>query len=101
MSAGVRLRSQRDRAAGVALALKPLGVAVVATSDGSPGALAAIDDEQIDLMLIDVNLRGSEEMIRQAVDRRVIVIGIGVEAGHERPFAALIAGAVGYLTKDL
>jgi two-component system, NarL family, response regulator LiaR len=86
---------------GIALALKPLGVDVVGTSDGTPGALAAIDDERIDLMLIDVNLPGSEEMIRQAVDRRVIVIGIGVEASHERPFAALIAGAVGYLTKDL
>jgi NarL family two-component system response regulator LiaR len=86
---------------GIAIALKPLGVEVVATSDGGHGALDAIDDERIDLMLIDVNLPGSEEMIRQAVDRRVIVIGIGVEAGHERPFAALIAGAVGYLTKDL
>src|ERR1043166_9304377 len=86
---------------GIAIALKPLGVDVVATSDGSSGALDAIDDQQIDLMLIDVSLPGSEAMIRQAVDRRVIVIGIGVEAGHERPFAALIAGAVGYLTKDL
>jgi NarL family two-component system response regulator LiaR len=86
---------------GIAIALKPLGVEVVATSDGGLGALAVLDDEPVDLMLIDVNLPDSEEMIREAVDRRVIVIGIGVEAGHERPFAALIAGAVGYLTKDL
>jgi two-component system, NarL family, response regulator LiaR len=86
---------------GITLALRPLGVEVVATADGSPGGLDVLDDERIDLMLIDVNLPDSEEMIRQAVDRRVIVIGIGVEAGHERPFAALIAGAVGYLTKDL
>jgi NarL family two-component system response regulator LiaR len=86
---------------GIAIALKPLGVDVVATSDGGLGALDAIEGERVDLMLIDVSLAGSEELIRQAVERRVIVIGIGVEAGHERPFAALIAGAVGYLTKDL
>ena len=86
---------------GIAIALKPLGVEVVATSDGGPDALDAIDDQRVDLMLVDVNLPGSEELIRQAVEQRVIVIGIGVEAGHERPFAALIAGAVGYLTKDL
>jgi two-component system, NarL family, response regulator LiaR len=85
---------------GIAIALKPLGVDVVATSDGG-GSLGVLDEQPIDLMLIDVNLPDSEVMIRHAVERRVMVIGIGVEAGHERPFAALIAGAVGYLTKDL
>jgi DNA-binding NarL/FixJ family response regulator len=86
---------------GIAIALKPLGVEVVATCDGSEDSLGLLDNQPIDLMLIDVNLPGSEEMIRHAVERQMIVIGIGVEAGHERPFAALIAGAVGYLTKDL
>jgi NarL family two-component system response regulator LiaR len=85
---------------GIAIALKPLGVEVVATSDGSD-SIGIFDDQPIDVMLIDVNLPGSEEMIRRAVERQVVVLGIGVEAGHERPFAALIAGAVGYLTKDL
>ena len=85
---------------GIAIALKPLGVEVVATTDGGD-SLGVLDEQPVDLMLIDVNLPGSEQMIREAVERQVIVIGIGVEAGHERPFAALIAGAVGYLTKDL
>jgi len=86
---------------GIAIALKPLGVDVVAASDSGDQALAVLATERVDLMLIDVNVPGVDDTIRQAVDRRVIVLGIGVEAGHERPFAALIAGAVGYLTKDL
>jgi DNA-binding NarL/FixJ family response regulator len=86
---------------GIATALDSHGVDVVATSDRSDQAVVELDEKRIDLMLIDVNLPGSEKVITYAVEKGVIVLGIGVEAADERPFAALIAGAVGYLTKDL
>jgi DNA-binding NarL/FixJ family response regulator len=86
---------------GIATALDSHGVNIVATSDHSDLAVIELDEKRIDLMLIDVNLPGSEQAIRYAVEKGVIVLGIGVEAADERPFAALIAGAVGYLTKDL
>ncbi len=86
---------------GISSALKTLGVDVVATSETGEHALSALAAERVDVMLIDVTLPESEETIRRAVQQQVIVLGIGVEAEQERPFAALIAGAVGYLTKDL
>jgi DNA-binding NarL/FixJ family response regulator len=86
---------------GIATALDSHGVKVVATADRSELALVKLDQGRINLMLIDVNLPDSEKAISHAVEKGVIVLGIGVEAADEGPFAALVAGAVGYLTKDL
>jgi len=86
---------------GIASALQRFDIAVVAAAANAAGARAALDRADADLMLIDVTLNDVDQVIRHAVEREVVVIGIGVEASHERPFGALIAGAVGYLTKDL
>jgi two-component system, NarL family, response regulator LiaR len=86
---------------GIATSLRRFGIEVVAIAGTGTGAAAALDRRQADLLLIDVTLTDADPVIRHAVACGVIVIGIGVEAGTDRPFAALIAGAVGYLTKDL
>src|SRR5881397_2929968 len=86
---------------GIATAMRSFDIDVAATAGGTAEALDILNTEEIDLMLIDVALSGADEIIRHAVDRGVTVIGTGIEADHRRPFAALIAGAVGYLTKDL
>ena len=86
---------------GIATSLGRFAIEVVAIAGTGAGVVAALEAKQADLLLIDVTLPDIDSVIRQAADRGVIVIGIGVEAGHDRPFAALIAGAVGYLTKDL
>jgi DNA-binding NarL/FixJ family response regulator len=86
---------------GIATAMRSFDIDVAATAGTSVEALEVLNTERVHLLLIDVALPGSDETIRHAVDRGVTVIGIGIEADHQRPFAALIAGAVGYLTKDL
>jgi NarL family two-component system response regulator LiaR len=86
---------------GIATAMRSFDIHVAATAGASDEALDILNAEQVDLMLIDVALPGADETIRHAVDRGVTVIGTGIEADQQRPFAALIAGAVGYLTKDL
>jgi NarL family two-component system response regulator LiaR len=86
---------------GIAASLQPFSIDVVATAGTCSEALAVLIAEQPDLLLIDVSLPAVDAPIRRAAELGVIVIGIGVEGGHQRPFTALIAGAVGYLTKDL
>lgn len=85
---------------GIAAALRPFGVEAVATAGSAASALAQLQRTEIDVVLIDVAMPDMEQVVRRAVDREVTVIGIGVQAEPERPFTALIAGALGYLTKD-
>jgi DNA-binding NarL/FixJ family response regulator len=86
---------------GITIGLEPYGVEVVTSSGAADLLLPSLAAEPADVVLVDVGLPAMEAVIRQLVDRGVTVIGIGVEADDERPLAALIAGAVGYLTKDL
>jgi DNA-binding NarL/FixJ family response regulator len=69
---------------------------------------AATSDEAVRLlarspqvMLVDVSCEGLEALVGRAKAAGCIAIGTGVEAGPDRAFAGLLAGAVGYLTKDL
>jgi DNA-binding NarL/FixJ family response regulator len=86
---------------GIAASLRRLEISVVAAVASSDEALAAVHRQHPDVLLIDVALPNAEQTIRAAVDLGITVIGIGVEADNQRPFGALLAGAAGYLTKDL
>jgi DNA-binding NarL/FixJ family response regulator len=85
---------------GIAAALRPFGVETVATVGTAARALAELQRTTVDVVLVDVAMPDMEQVVRRAVERGVTVIGIGVQAEPERPFTALIAGALGYLTKD-
>jgi NarL family two-component system response regulator LiaR len=86
---------------GIAASLRTFDIDVVAAVASGAGVRTALDRGDTELLLIDVTLDDLEALIRYAVERGVVVIGVGVEGAHERPFTALSAGAVGYLTKDL
>jgi NarL family two-component system response regulator LiaR len=85
---------------GIAAALEAFGIHAVATVGSVPDALVELQRATIDLALVDVSLADMETIVRRCVESEIAVIGIGVQADLERPFAALKAGAVGYLTKD-
>jgi DNA-binding NarL/FixJ family response regulator len=86
---------------GIAVALERFEIDSRATVQGADEATAILATGEIDLALVDVALPEMEHIIRVAVSNGVTAIGTGIEADIDRPFAALIAGAVGYLTKDL
>jgi len=86
---------------GISVALQQFDIDIAGTASNAADAYRALAATDIDMALVDVALADMEQIIQDAVNRGVTVIGTGIEANHERPFAALIAGAVGYLTKDL
>jgi two-component system, NarL family, response regulator LiaR len=85
---------------GIAAALKAFDVDAVAVAGHAADALAQLERAAVDVVLVDVTMPDMEQVVRRAVGEGLTVIGMGVEAEPDRPFAALIAGAVGYLTKD-
>jgi DNA-binding NarL/FixJ family response regulator len=85
---------------GIARALETEGLKVVGTAANAAGGVALLVREPA-VLLVDVSCDGFEDLVREAVGRGSIAIGTGVEAGDDRAFAGLVAGASGYLTKDL
>jgi DNA-binding NarL/FixJ family response regulator len=79
------------------------GFDVIATAEDAPGAVDAALREQPDLALLDVNMPGSGlaaawEITARLPATRVVMLTISRDDSHV--FAALRAGAAGYLLKD-
>jgi DNA-binding NarL/FixJ family response regulator len=85
---------------GIARVLQAEGLSVVGCA-GDAGAAAMLLGHKPAVLLVDVSCAGLEDLIQRATGQGCIVIGTGVEAGDDRAFAGLVAGASGYLTKDL
>jgi DNA-binding NarL/FixJ family response regulator len=89
--------------AGIRLALAGEGFEVVAEASDAKGAVEAALREQPDIALLDVKMPGSgitaaEDIVR-ALPRTVVVM-LTVSRDDDDLFAALRAGASGYLLKD-
>jgi DNA-binding NarL/FixJ family response regulator len=79
------------------------GFEIIATAEDAPGAIDAALREQPDLALLDVNMPGSGlaaawEITARLPSTRVVMLTISRDDSHV--FAALRAGAAGYLLKD-
>jgi DNA-binding NarL/FixJ family response regulator len=89
--------------AGIRLALAGEGFAVVAEAPDAPGAVTAALAERPDIALLDVNMPGggikAAEQIVQALPDTIVVM-LTVSRDDDDLFAALRAGASGYLLKD-
>lgn len=89
--------------AGIRLALAGEGFAVVAEASDAKGAVDAARRERPDIALLDVNMPGSgikaAEEIAAALPDTVVVM-LTVSRDDDDLFAALRAGASGYLLKD-
>jgi DNA-binding NarL/FixJ family response regulator len=89
--------------AGIRLALSGEGFEVVAEAADAPGAVEAALREKPDIALLDVNMPGSgikaAEEIVQALPQTTVVM-LTVSRDDDDLFAALRAGASGYLLKD-
>ena len=89
--------------AGIRLALAGEGFDVVAEAPHAPGAVEAALREHPDIALLDVNMPGSgikaAEEIAQALPETTVVM-LTVSRNDDDLFAALRAGAAGYLLKD-
>jgi DNA-binding NarL/FixJ family response regulator len=89
--------------AGIRLALAGEGFTVVAEADDGPRAVALALDVKPDIALLDVNMPGSgikaaEEIAHSLPDTTVVMLT--VSRNDDDLFAALRAGASGYLLKD-
>jgi DNA-binding NarL/FixJ family response regulator len=89
--------------AGIRLALAGEGFDVVAEAADAPGAIEAAQRERPDIALLDVNMPGSgikaaEEIAAALPDTTVVMLT--VSRNDDDLFAALRAGAAGYLLKD-
>lgn len=89
--------------AGIRLALAGEGFNVVAEAADGPEAVAAALEKRPDIALLDVNMPGSgikaAEEIVNALPRTTVVM-LTVSRNDDDLFAALRAGASGYLLKD-
>lgn len=89
--------------AGIRLALAGEGFNVVAEAPDGPSAVEAAKRERPDIALLDVNMPGSgikaAEEIAAALPDTVVVM-LTVSRDDDDLFAALRAGASGYLLKD-
>jgi DNA-binding NarL/FixJ family response regulator len=89
--------------AGIRLALAGEGFEVVAEAADGPEAVTAALEAKPDLALLDVNMPGSgikaAEEIVQALPATIVVM-LTVSRDDDDLFAALRAGASGYLLKD-
>jgi DNA-binding NarL/FixJ family response regulator len=89
---------------GIARSLAGHGIAVTAEAADGERALRLAETAQVDVLLVDVGLApapGAAAAVLAAARARTIAIAIGVDGAPEAAFAALRAGAAGYLTKDL
>jgi DNA-binding NarL/FixJ family response regulator len=90
---------------GISRSLARHGFDVVAEAGDSAGALRLARSGKAGVILVDMNLPAAPaaafDVIAAANDAGTIAIAVGVEGAPEGLFAALRAGAAGYLTKDL
>jgi DNA-binding NarL/FixJ family response regulator len=89
--------------AGIRLALAGEGFKVVAEASDGPGAVAAALRERPDIALLDVNMPGggikaAEEIVQLLPETTVVMLTVSRD--DDDLFAALRAGASGYLLKD-
>jgi DNA-binding NarL/FixJ family response regulator len=89
--------------AGIRLALAGEGFDVVAEAADGPGAVELALSAQPDIALLDVNMPGSgiraaEEIVQQLPGTTVVMLTVSRD--DDDLFAALRAGAAGYLLKD-
>ena len=89
--------------AGIRLALAGEGFHVVAEAADGPEAVAAALEAKPDIALLDVNMpgggiRAAEEIVQSLPDTTVVMLT--VSRNDDDLFAALRAGASGYLLKD-
>lgn len=85
---------------GIARALQTQGLMVVGMAGDAPGA-ARLLAKAPDVVLVDVSWPDLSAFVEDASKAGCISIGTGVEGGADEAFTGLLAGAVGYLTKDL
>jgi DNA-binding NarL/FixJ family response regulator len=76
------------------------GIEVVAVAATSKEALRLPERNAADVYLVDVALEGAAEVIAAYVAAGATVIATGAAVEPEQAFAALKAGAVGFLTRD-
>ena len=89
--------------AGIRLALAGEGFKVVAEASDGPGAVEAALRERPDIALLDVNMPGggikaAEEIVQLLPETTVVMLTVSRD--DDDLFAALRAGASGYLLKD-
>jgi DNA-binding NarL/FixJ family response regulator len=89
---------------GVRLSLAGQGFEICAEAGDAATAVAAARREQPDICLIEPNLSGDRleaaARIAQELPRTAVVM-LGADVDDDRLFAALMAGASGYLLKDM
>jgi DNA-binding NarL/FixJ family response regulator len=90
--------------AGVRLALEEAGIEVCAEADDAPAAVKAAVRERPDICLLDIHMPGNG--IKAAAEiasllPKTAVVMLTVSRNDSDLFAALQAGASGYLLKDL
>jgi DNA-binding NarL/FixJ family response regulator len=88
---------------GIRMSLEDGGFTVVAEADAAAAAVDAALREQPDLCLLDVYMPGGGIMAAAEIHARLPgtrIVMLTVSAGEDDLFAALRAGAVGYLLKD-
>jgi DNA-binding NarL/FixJ family response regulator len=99
------VRRQRDLPVGIARLLEAHDLRVVAEAGSREAALDVAGARGIDVVLVDVGLPPAPEaalaVIAAARRTGAIPIAIGAGGTAEAVFAAIRAGAAGYLTKDL
>jgi DNA-binding NarL/FixJ family response regulator len=89
---------------GIARLLTDHGITVVAEAADGEAALRLAATAAVDVMLVDVALPpapGAAAAVLATAAERTVAIAMGVDGAPEPVFAALRAGAAGYLTKDL
>jgi two-component system nitrate/nitrite response regulator NarL len=91
---------------GVRTALTRHGLDVVGTASDAESALALLKSSALRVVLVDLDLRPAGratavDVIAAAADAGVIPIATASGGPVEQAFAALRAGAAGYLTKDM
>lgn len=89
--------------AGIRFALSPGGIEVVAEVASADAAVAAVDEFQPDVALIDINMPGDgisavERISRNHPDVACVILTASEDDRHL--FKALRAGASGYVLKD-
>ena len=85
-------------------ALESHGIEVVAEAANAPGAVAAAEEHLPDVCLLDIHMPGSGIMAAAEITQSlqgVAVVMLTASRDDEDLFAALRAGASGYLPKDM
>lgn len=90
---------------GITRSLARHGLDIVAEASDRISALGVARSGKAAVVLVDMNLPPAPDAAFQVIDAATasgtIAIAVGVEGAPEGLFAALRAGAAGYLTKDL